>query len=408
MSFSNDEALLNDLNVGSIVELQRYMEQLRPILLEESGYQQTNLTRSYEEARTALLKDEPFGQPMADGTQRAGTLQREIDVLSQELNNFGTGTTRFVNTGGLSSKVSKEQLQNEIAARQQKLDTRIKTAQNYTGLGKTEERKSLEARFNKLAEIQLQQVEEQAAYQSTPEYKARLAGQRELEGKQQSVQGQLLDRQTKALNGEIGASDVLRKQIADEFAQFKETQARAGNTIVGDDVMSAVGKGSAAIESLRSFQDNAKAAMQREQQGIIQGELPLSYAGLGLSADFTGGAGQLGAPGVYGTRTAAYNMSPASLPNAAGFNQLALGAQQPFQFNRQLDQQLQIAQMNNGANRRSLGSQLLSTGVGIGGMALGSYLGGPIGGAMGGSIAGGMGGRTAQTPQFGQVWSPSR
>lgn len=317
MAFTTDEAIYNSINLDSITDYKLFLEQLKPILLSDSGFTEADdpafakglapLEAALSNKKTRLGMQQQVLQQLAPKVA-AGTLtdaeKKQFEAAKKEADDLSRA-----GVGG-------------IARAQADID-KYKANTPQKALQKTAERLAAEASFKKLQESQLALTSAQ------------------------------LDRQQKALKGEIPTSPILEKQIQDEFNTFKESQARAGNIIVGDNPFTAVGKGTSAENSLARFQDNAKAAKQREIQAIIQGETPLAYQGLGLASGY-------GAP-----------QAPA-YPDIGGVSQLSLAAQQPFQFAHNMA--YNYANMNQGSKRSSGKSGLLGSlggaGLGIGLAAL--------------------------------------
>lgn len=349
MGFSSSEDFLNGINLDSINEYNDYVRQLQPILLKEAGYETvtstsnpfTDIDSAY---RTLVQEGTQRGLSVTEIGKKLGlnaSQTREAINLVTDLNKKLSDSETWMKDG----RSSEESYRNAAKELQDKLKEFSVTK---TSLQKTAERQALEDQYKQVQQQQLELTKAQA------------------------------ERQKKALAGEIPTSPVLASQIQKEFEAFKEAQARAGNVILGDDPFTAVGKGSAAIESLRGFQDNATAAKQREIQSIVQGETPLFYQGLGLA----GGYGGVSLP---------------SAPDYSGAAGLSLAGHQPFQFNRQMQFNMDAlkASSKSKGNKSGLIGSLGGAGLGVGLAALAP---GTLGlssalmaGAMGSNWGGGIG-----------------
>lgn len=338
MGFSTNEQTLNNINLDSINQYRDFMSQIKPILLQESGYEEIAGTKAlgFGDGRELYytMKDLGGVSGTSNGKVKAQTVADSMGVSLPEFEQLRTLAKDWYSSRTTAARTP-EQL-TEKAAKEKAINDKIAGFQIGT--------KSLQKTATRLAqEKELQEVQKQ---------------QLELSKAQ-------AERQRKALAGEIGPSDILTKGINDDFGAFKEAQARAGNVILGDDPFTAVGKGTAAIENLARFKDNAKAAMQREVQSIIQGETPLFYQGLGIS-----GANTMRSP---------YS------PDYGGLSSMSLAGQQPFQFNRQMDYNWAAL---NSSKSRSGKSGLLG---GLAGAGIGGLLGGPMGASVGFNIGQGTG-----------------
>ncbi len=339
MAFSNDENLLNGINLDSIIEYQDFVKQLQPILLKEAGYETTTSTKNpfgnYQSAYDALITNgKAQGLSLAEVAKKNGlsvTQAKEATSLTEKAKADMDAVWTNWKNGGMDDATYSKKV-GEIESRIQGFST------TNTALKKTAEREELEKRYKEAQDQQLELTK---------------------------LQG---ERQTKALKGEIPTSPILAKQIQDEFNTFKENQARAGNVIMGDDIDNAVGKGTAAIENLRAFKDNSAAAKQREIEAIIQGETPLFYQGLGLAGGYGG-------------------VSTPTPTDYAGVSGLSLQGQQPFQFERNWDLQRFMANKS-GSKAKGNTSGLVGS---LAGAGIGAMFGGLPGATLGSQMGGGVG-----------------
>jgi len=79
-----------------------------------------------------------------------------------------------------------------------------------------------------------------------------------------------IERQKRALEGNLPVSEALQQRKSENFRIFKEQQARIGNTITGDDPDTAVANTTAGTQSLNSFRDEFNLLEDAERRGEIQ------------------------------------------------------------------------------------------------------------------------------------------
>lgn len=334
MGFSTDETLLNSINLDSINQYRQFIDQIKPILMEEAGYEYTPTTKNA-------------------GFTGGGQAYKAIRA-----------------TGYYSGKLSKENAAKQFGMTQDEFGKVATLAKQYHNLsyhrgGHPDIDTSMAALDKQISEFTVGSQK----LQKTAAQLAKEAEMAEIEKQQMELTKAQAERQRKALAGEIETSPILQKQIQDEFNVFKENQARAGNVIVGDNIENAVGKGTAAIESLARFKDNATAAKQREIDSIVN-QTPLYYQGLGISSDLT--------------QTSPYQS------DFGGLSSLSLSAMQPFQFNRQMNV-YQAINSKNQSKKSGLGTALGGLAGAAGGYALGNYLMPGVGGMPGAQIGMGLG-----------------
>jgi len=403
MAFTNDQSVLNGINMDVINQYQQYMNALQPLLLDQSGYKKTlSETNISEATKSKLAVSQKDLDIYNRGRANQLTTPEETAQFSQIVQKYYGGSPQNSNQWNDADANIRNQLSQQIGVLQNQAEN------EKVGFELTPEAKANQEAYKSLAATQLQQLQDQATYLNSPEYKAQLQQQQEIANLQQKNTLALQKRQADALAGNIKTSPVLQKQINDNFQQFKEAQAKAGNIILGDSIENAVGKGSAATESLAAFQANADALKQQEIDNIINTGTGLSINSAQASSGLFSGL-NLGNTGQFASTTFNQAYGTPQSPNYSGLSQLALAGQQPYQFDQQL--YLQQQQMNNAIAQQNASrkSGLLSGGLQLAGTIGGAIIGGPAGAAVGGqlgSIVGGQGGSMNYSPQFGQTWSP--
>lgn len=94
-----------------------------------------------------------------------------------------------------------------------------------------------------------------------------------------------LERQQKALKGELPLSEGLIQQKAQEFGNFKEAMARAGNQITGDTPESATAQTTAGIQALKTFNSRWSLVEDAQRRGeLTSGQSTINQT-TGLLAD---------------------------------------------------------------------------------------------------------------------------
>lgn len=376
MAFTNDQAILNGVNLDLVNQYQQYMNALQPLLMDQSGY-------------TKVTSPDNISQQTKDALSGA---QNELDIYNRgragnlsspdEVTKFGQIIQKYY--GGSPSNSNQwndadANIRNQIG--QVISSTQNKANNEQVSYAMTPEAKANQDAYKKLAATQLQQLQQQADYLNSDAYKQQVAQQQQISDYQQKNTLALMQRQQDALAGKIGTSPVLQKQINDAFQQFKEAQGKAGNIILGDSVDNAVGKGSAGTEALARFQDNVAAMKQRETESIIN-QTPLSLASAEASSSLLSGL-NLGNTGQYASTTFNQAYGTPQSVNYSGLSGLVSSAQQPYQFDASMYMQQQ--QMNNALQQQAAQRQsgLLSGAMQLGGTLLGAYLGGPVGAQIG-------------------------
>jgi hypothetical protein len=181
------------------------------------------------------------------------------------------------------------------------------------------------------------------------------------------------DRYLKALKGELPVSEGTLQRKAKDFQLLKESAARKGNVIQGNNPEGAYGLSSAAAANLGEFNRTYGLLQDAERRGEIA----------------SGGMGA--APGTiplgYTSTSNAY--SPASL--IPGYSTLSSGyaaAAEPYANQRLLGYQAQLQQAALDSQSNPLGSLIGGAGTGA---VTGFMMGGPMGAAVGAGIGGGAG-----------------
>lgn len=387
MSFSDDETLLNGINLDSISQYKQFIEQMKPLMLDQSGYKEVD-DPNYGQGLDSLQKK------LANFQGRLETQQGVVSTISA-INPRQRTADQNTQLANAQKEINDITDPNSGALTKTQQELKLYQANTpKTTFQKTQDRMDLEKRFSNLQDAELKQLEEQVNYYNSDAGKSLLDQQRKNVATQGALSAAQLQRQQDALDGKIGTSDILSKQINDQFNTFKEAQARNGNVIMGDSLDSAVAKGSAATEALRAFQDNAKSAVQREREAIIQGEGGITQQGLNLSSGLTAGSLQFGSPGAFTSRSPVYNNAMPGTPQYGGVSQMTASASQPYQFQNQLQfnyDQLAASRRTSGSGTSGLVGSLAGAGIGgllaapTGGMSIpmGMMLGSQFGGSAG-------------------------
>lgn len=398
MGFSPDENLLNGINLDSITEMYDFMKQLRPILLGEEGYKQvttsTGLGKNTSELNE-IINQRSAGVPESEIAKQLGVSLTEFKRIDSRLreNNalYDKGQRLREQAERQRDPNRKKEMMDQAVAIFEQSNAIAQEIQNFqvskTSLEKTDDRKSIESRFKALQDKELARLEEEVAFWESGEGKNLRDQQRGLVSQQNELLKKQLERQDKAVSStDIPVSEVLKKQIQDEFNRFKEAQARNGNVILGDDPTTAVAKGSAAQQALGVFQDNSKAAIQREREAVIQGEGALVQNGLNLSSGLTSGMLDFAQPGMFAGEAYRRSTSLPTQPNFGAVPGITGSAMQPYQFQNQL--QFNYDQLRSQRRGGSGKSGLFGA---LGGAAIGGLVGGPMGASVGSQLGGAAG-----------------
>ena len=289
------EEELNQLNLDMLRQSRAEMEGLRPLLLAESGLQS---------------KADIPGTPEYEKKQ---TLQKNIGFYENALDS-GVGP------GGINlSKADINAYKDTLSKQKEELKTL------GTQYAKTPERLSAEGRAKKLQE----QVD--------------LATERQL-----SLYGLQADRQEKALKGELPISEGTLQRKQEEFAALKERLTRAGNPVLGDTPETAYSPTTAGTQTLESFKRSYKLIEDSERQGELNQGSSALLGTLGLTSN------------IGNTRLAqSYETGAAGVPyqnlvgGPIGLINPSLQAQQPYQFNRDMQFQTGMQSAANAAAEKA-------------------------------------------------------
>lgn len=362
MAFTQDESIMNGINLDLINQYQQQLSALQPLMLEQSGYRKTlSDTNIRQETKDKLSSYEKQLDIYNRGRANQLKTPEEQKAFADILPAFGVGSPGSSSQWDAADGAIRTQLNEKI--------TQYKNQMNNERVGyeMTDEAKASQDAYKKLAATQLQQLQQQAEYLNSPEYKAQVAQQQQIADKQQKNTLAMMQRQQDALDGKIGTSPVLKKQIDDSFLQFKEAQNRAGNVVLGDTLENAVGKGSAATEALAKFQDNVAALKQREVEAIVN-QTPLALASADASSQLFGGL-NLGNTGQYASTSFNQAYGTPQMPNYSGLSQLTLAGQQPFQNQAMMYMQQQQLQQQQGGGSGASGLIGGVLGAGLGAWA---------------------------------------
>ena len=191
-----------------------------------------------------------------------------------------------------------------------------------------------------------------------------------------------LERQEKALRGELPISETTKQQKEQEFEQLKEAMARAGHTITGDTPETATADTTAGIQSLKAFQQKWAVVEEAERRGELTAGAPAALQQFGMVSDTEARRTELmaGYPQLRTGLAAGYGSQVVPLttgiPQSAGilsqYQPLLSGYSsllQPYQYQRGLEFQANVANAQARAQSQSslfggLGS-LLGTGLGL-------------------------------------------
>lgn len=153
----------------------------------------------------------------------------------------------------------------------------------------------------------------------------------------------MLERQQKALRGELPVSESLKQTKEREWKLFKEAMARAGNPIYGDTPEEATSPTTAGMQGIRQFQERFGMLEEAERRGELSAGTSAALQMLGVTRDL----GNMDRQGLYG-----YTAAPLQLAGVYS------GLLEPYQKQRMLEFQTNYA---NTASRSGLLGSFLGT-----------------------------------------------
>lgn len=188
------------------------------------------------------------------------------------------------------------------------------------------------------------------------------------QAKQQEILSLQQERYIKALKGELPVSQGLLDQKMDDFRLLKEGAARRGIQIEGDTPEEAVSSTTSGNELVGQFKRTYGLLQDAERRGEIMGGQPTALPGYSTGLNYA----------MSSTGSGPANL----LPTYSNLTSMYGGAMAPYQQQRMLGYQGQVAGYNAGRQQQAGLTGLLGTGAGIAAMA---------GGPWGWGIAGGLG-----------------
>lgn len=213
-----------------------------------------------------------------------------------------------------------------------------------------------------------------------------------------------LEREAKALKGELPLTDAGQQRKRDEFTAFKEQMARGGNPITGDVPGSAAATTTAGNQALKAFNERWGVVEEAERRGELTMGSQSVLQRMGVASDIGARerAGMLSAvpqysmPGYRGTGGGGSGVGGMGFPSAGGpdFG----SALQPFQAQRagMMQSNLANAQLQSQSNQQNRMRDMqmgAASGALLGG-AIGSIfpvVGTAVGAGVGGLVGGGVG-----------------
>lgn len=158
------------------------------------------------------------------------------------------------------------------------------------------------------------------------------------------------ERQTKALKGELPITEGTLQRKQEEFERFREAMARKGTPISGDTLENATGTSTSAIQALKAFKERWQLVESAERQGELTTGQSAILQSMGVASDI-------------GQRR---------ISNLAQFPQRQTGtfqafsqALQPYQYQRGLVTQADIASARSSATETAGLYGAIGTGAGI-------------------------------------------
>lgn len=189
------------------------------------------------------------------------------------------------------------------------------------------------------------------------------------QSKQQEILDLQRDRYIKALKGELPVSQGLMNQKAEEFKLLREGAARRGIMIDGTTPEDATSQTTAGNELVGQFKRTYGLLEDAERRGELMGGAPTGMPGYAQPLNFATSSSSSGPMGL--------------LPTYSNLTSMYGGAAQPYQQQRLLGYQGQVAGYNAGRQNMAGLTGLLGTGAGAAMMA-----GGPWGWGIGAGLLG--------------------
>lgn len=178
------------------------------------------------------------------------------------------------------------------------------------------------------------------------------------------------ERYIKALKGELPVSQGLLDQKMDDFRLLKEGAARRGIQIEGDTPETAVSSTTSGNELVGQFKRTYGLLQDAERRGEIMGGAPSGMPSYGVPLNFATSSTSAGPQGL--------------LPTYSNLTSMYGGAAAPYQQQRMLGYQGQVAQYNAGRQGMAGITGLMGTGAGIAAMTGHPWI---AGGLLAGGVA---------------------
>ena len=208
----------------------------------------------------------------------------------------------------------------------------------------------------------------------TPEAKAAIKKQKDIEAQQAEIAMKQGERQKLALEGKLPVSQGTADREMQEFQLLKERMARSGNPIIGDRPEEAYSLTTSGAQSLDMFKKRYDLVKDQERRGELDSGTSLYLQSVGLSGDI-GNRGLattqgLSAPGSFAsTNPALTRGNPFAGQNYDLINGYG-GMLQPYMQDRAMQYQSGLDRSNYFANERA---GYMNLGGVVTGTALGAY-----------------------------------
>lgn len=260
------------------------------------------------------------------------------------------------------------------------LEAAAKADSQITGYSKTPERIAQDKQVADLQSAQLETSKKASSLLSryldtlnSDDYKAYQKSQQDLAAQQTQIALLQGERTKRALDGTLPVSQGTVQRKANDFQMLKESMAKSGNAIIGDDPGSAYSLSSPGAQALKDFNTRYGVVEDQERQGALDTGTSSYLQAVGLSGttgqNAVNTAGQLSAPqGFAATSTSLTQPSP--VPNNLPLIQSYGSAMNPYLQQQQLDNSNQ--QFNAQTANANKAGWLSLAGVGAG-MAGGAY-----------------------------------